>query len=367
VAGLHGLFAATAPDTTDHVLVAYELSAAQSAQFDAFDGQMSPFWEEWEAGDPGASSLDYVHMTSADSQYIWNRSTNGFDASADDAQVTVRAAYDSAGAYYWLAVVDNSWVEAGDAGHDVVIVYIENESLEEWYFAAGNAAFECAEMFPHLDCNLDDIFGWGPSFTYRLIEVAVGGASSPTGFEFNYYDDETWTILEENFVSFAEADSLYDGLAVEVVLGGIPGERRQEWFIPWSVYGVGGIPGGSPEVGATLALSLGYNDSDADQPSENDYLRWKKEAHPFFYWRNIETYGGDLEISGISFGETSVRMPRSVTAHRAPRQIVGTEYFTLKGERLPGYNRYRTGVAGVLIMREAGTGREMTVRRAVVR
>jgi hypothetical protein len=86
-------------------------------------------------------------------------------------------------------------------------------------------------------------------------------------------------------------------LAIEVVT--IDATRKaQEWFIPWSVYGVGGILGGTPATGTKLALVLGYNDSDSDQAGETDGLRWKNLCDPWC-GQTVDTYG-DLEVSGVA-------------------------------------------------------------------
>jgi hypothetical protein len=315
------------PDLNDYILVAYQLSPAQSAQFSDTDSRLSPFWEEWGHQNADSLRLDYVHMSSADPAYAWNRSTLGFDGTAEDAQLTAKAAYDSNGAYYCFGVVDNSWTGPADWGEDVVDVFIDNLSSSEIW-------------------DMDPLFTidpwasiWGSlSFTYREVQVPCGGDTLPAGFEFNYYDDLTWVILDNNVVLFSESKERYDGLCVEV-LRMSETVKCQEWFIPWNVYGVGGT-GGMPAAGRQLALVLGYNDSDNDQPGETDALRWKNLCDPWC-GQTIDTYG-DLEISGISLGQTSARR-RMNAAMAGERETPGAAMFTLRGERVRD-TRYSSGI-----------------------
>ncbi|MDD5675396.1 MAG: hypothetical protein PHC61_14595, partial [Chitinivibrionales bacterium] len=91
------------PDVTDFVLVAYQLSAAQEADFSTTDGIRAPFWNAW---DVCTDKLDY--------QYCDPSCCAGGTVPMVgplDAQLTVYAAYGQTGVYLYLKVEDDSWVD----------------------------------------------------------------------------------------------------------------------------------------------------------------------------------------------------------------------------------------------------------------
>jgi hypothetical protein len=198
-----------------------------------------------------------------------------------------------------------------------------------------------------------------------LLEVPFGGSSKPTGFRIAEYNDTSaWYLPDSGYnVSFGESKELLDGLCIEVIWLD-ERTRVQEWFVPWSQYGKGGVARGRRGGSVELALILGYNDADGDlQPEEfPDRLRWKNLCDPWC-GQLIDTYG-DLFVPFLA-PDTSATLRPGLAHGPAGGKSVITEYFTLKGQRLSPRSRGATRVPCVLAQRDVLRGGEARITRLV--
>lgn len=308
-------------DPDDAVLVAYELSGIEPG-----DGQISSVWDSWDG-------KDYVLMTPEN--HGWQRGTVPWSG-VDDASFTVKAAYDDNGLYVYCEVADNSFVEAQDGYQfDKVDLYVDNQSSTTIYSKDPFEVF-CYPTW------------WQLTYTSIQFQVAFGGASAPTTFACNYYDETMWEMTY-NTISMDEAETNMDGLSIDIAdLGG--SKKAQEWYLPWSQVGIGGT-GGKPGPGTRLAFAGGYNDLDADNPEAEQVncLRWIAQRDPFNNPDEPEAWG-DIQLGE---GDPAVSRIRTTRVRSVPTRSTGVRVFTLSGRGI-AVSGPNAGTRGVVITRHEG-------------
>ena len=96
--------------TGQPVLKAYLLSAAEEACFSKTDGARTCFWAAWDQG----TTCDRATIQGIQDNLAWGPVPDN----TDDEEITVKAAYGTAGVYLLFEVKDNVWlgfVERGAA------------------------------------------------------------------------------------------------------------------------------------------------------------------------------------------------------------------------------------------------------------
>lgn len=324
-------------DPNDGVLTVYELTDAQSSSFQAADQKISAFWDSW-------TGKDYIDMNTTSNSYPGRDAWGGLD----DARITIKAGYSKLGVYLYCEVTDNVWVDPVSGseswGYDAVDLYFDNKS------SAGIGAGGEAIMV-----NL--AYGWALTYTSQQIQVWMGSTTLPTTFRYSYYDETYWD-WSRNEVEFATAATTYNGMAMEVVKKDDT-HKTQEWFIPWSQVGVGGVSG-APTAGTRFGFSGGYNDMDGEGGAVKS-LRWK-QYDPFSDAANAMASWGDLELEPNSAARQMHRAPLG----RPAANVTSTQYFTLNGQKVrKGSLGMLRGAAG-LIERSALADGTVTARRVQV-
>lgn len=333
-----------------HVLDAYRLSGEQEAAFDETDGLPSSFWSAWDAD----GGMDYVQMNPLYPGNAWNRSDEGFIGESD-AQALVRAAWSDRGLYLYVQVVDDQFV---DDALVCIKEYCPNDPSElSW----ANDAMDL-----YLDIYSTDLHEAAPDMVFanptrnRLtkktiqIQYQFGSATTKDRFSFNRADPLTADLIIDRNVTFADAKANYDGLTGEAVtLNDFT--KAQEWFIPWSYVGNGGIP--TPNPGTSFAFTVGYNDADGGA-TDMDCLRWRNAADPTKRIQDLATGltehvptepWGDIQVVADPVGDAAIRFRPSA---RQPHQsdIVSVGRFDLRGARV-GRDDVRAAATAVHVER----------------
>ncbi|MBD3241275.1 MAG: hypothetical protein GF331_11865 [Chitinivibrionales bacterium] len=274
------------PNDTDAVLIAYGLTAEQEKQFDPNDGKLSPFWASLD------NSYDCIRMS---------QRRNGGDNAAfavvinNDARLLVKAARSAAGLYLLFEATDNRFVDVASLDnyyhYDAVDVLIDSRSAEA--ICAGDIDKTFVNRF------------WGLSLTTRQYQVAFGDTVPPAVFKRNQPDP--WDMAYE-LVSITDAAKRY-GMRIDFAT---PDKfrRAQEWFIPWSELGNGGIEA-EPAMGARIGFAPGYNDTDPGEylPGHSGTLRWLGGKSPWGYAAQegkAPMGWGDIEMGPMIAGGAAV-------------------------------------------------------------
>ncbi len=328
-----------------HVLDAYRLSTDQEAAFDETDGLPSSFWSAWD-DDPG---MDFVEMNPIYAGNAWNRSDEGF-LGQTDAQAFVRAAWSDRGLYLYVQVVDDQFV---DDALVCIKEYCPGDASElSW-------ANDAMDMF--LDVYSTDLHEAAPDLVFakhtrnRLtkktvqIQYQFGSATVKDRFSFNRVDPATADLIIDRDVTFADAKANYDGLTGEAVTLN-DYTKAQEWFIPWSYVGNGGIS--IPNPGTLFAFTVGYNDADGGA-TDMDCLRWRNAADPTKRIQDLSTGQtehvptepwGDIQVLADPVGDAAIHFtPSARRPNRA--DIVSVGRFDLRGARVGGENAGATAAA----------------------
>lgn len=327
-----GSYALTA-DPADAVLGLYELTEAQTSSFSASDQKVSDFWKEW-------TGKDYIDMNTTNNSYPGRDAWSG----TDDAHITVKAGYGKLGIYLYCEVTDNTWVDPVTGsegwGYDAVDLYFDNKSSAD-ISSGGDAVM------------VNPSYGWSLTFTSQQVQVWMGSTALPTTFRYSYYDELYWD-WSRNEVEFATAATTYNGMAMEVVKVDDT-HKTQEWFIPWSQVGVGGVSG-AKTAGTRFGFSGGYNDMDGED-GEVKSLRWKL-YDPFAGAENALASWGDLEL------EKDIALGVAPKARNLGRQLTGkitaTQYFTLKGQRIAAPTAQYVGNATMVVERAIVDGKAVS-------
>lgn len=333
----------------NYTIQAYKLNAQQEAWFDNTDGLMSRFWYAWVV-----ENLDLEKAVLNPDEHL----SRGEEAiGSDDVLVNFRFAYSDAGIYILMEVNDNSYVDVpADAAkpydYDGLELFGEQRDASTLY-QQGEQAMPC------ISSNED---AHQLTKQYFQLQVNFGGASLIDEFSMNWWDPTKidldpsggacWPgtktgdglIAYNRDISYAAAESQYN-MKIEI----LPAEgawRRQEWFIPWGIWGGGSGLGGVPTPSNKVAIAFGYNDMDPGQ-QEATSLRWRK-ADPYSQAGTGISYDawGDLEF-GVTLQsimdaascdwESCVPTPvirdlSGITAHG--KKIASVDFFTLSGKKL---------------------------------
>jgi hypothetical protein len=255
------------------VVKAYLLTAAEENCFSRTDGPGSFFWTAWDQN----SQLDKATVLSIQA----NLARGLVPDDVNDCKVTIKAAYGERGAYLLIELMDNVWmgvISGTDYINDAVEVFTEKHSSS--YLYSHQTLFK--------DINISQL-----TETYMQLQICFGGVDQLERFSYNYYypavtgspltQPMDFVVYNRNII-FDEADQTY-GMKIEVLptVSGEENIRREEWLIPWSVWGGPNDPplSAKPAVGAKLAFTFGYNDKDLFDEPQASCLRWKNAADPY--------------------------------------------------------------------------------------
>lgn len=243
---------------SDSVLVAYGLSADQEKTWNGTDGKLSAFW----------STLDTLHDSISLTQKRNGSGGNNFSAVlTNDARLAVKACHTAAGLYLLLVATDNRFVAVEDTNHyldyDAVDMLIDSRSSRDLCKADVKKSFVC--------------LAWGLSLTTRQYQSAYGDTAPPAMLKRN--GPTPWDMVY-GFVTRTAARAQY-GIEVDhAVIDKYT--KAQEWFIPWSEVGNGGMAR-EPAAGVRIGFSPGYNDRDHGEQlvGQSDGLRWIGASSPW--------------------------------------------------------------------------------------
>lgn len=334
-----------------HVLDAYRLTTGQEAMFSETDGELSAFWVSWDQN-PG---MDYVEMDPTYPGNAWNRSDEGFIGQTD-AFTTVRAAWSDRGLYLFVKVIDDQFVD------DALVCIGDYCPADPGELAWANDAMD---LF--LDVYSTELHEAAPDLVFanylrnRLtkktvqIQYQFGATTSKDRFSFNRVDPATGEMIIDRDVTFADAKVNYDGLTGEAVSVN-DYTKAQEWFIPWTYVGNGGVP--TPNPGTYFAFTVGYNDADGGA-TDMDCLRWRNAADPTKRVQDWSTgqaehvpteSWGDIQVLAEEVADAGVRFH----TRRTPlidRDVAALRLFDLRGCRIAADAVLRARANGVVIER----------------
>ncbi len=352
-----------------YTVKAYALSEAQEAEYDQSDWRLTKFWRAWEAD---GANLDEVVLTGE------NCAWGACSPAPGGADVTykIRMAYGANGVYVLHEITDDSWQDIclpNEYENDGVEFMTDAHSASELYE-------DQAALYIHSDYEITKSFtqiqimfgGESPveDFLLTMPEPGITVGGSYEGQE-EFLEHEEKQIAETNEV-------LIKVLYYEAT----PNVRRQEWLVPWGIWGGNGV--GEQSEGDKLAVTFGYNDLDeCAQGAQPHALRWRNNADPYSIGGTVGSWG-DVEFAGelpsteaeekfakadnpvIEQPEPNSVMPRSVRGFNATQaQAVNTQYFTLKGQRIPSRQLSRMPATSVLIRRAVTTDMKQKVVREV--
>ena len=317
-------------DPFDNVLCAYTLTPAEEAQFSSTDNQVSAFWSNWGA-------RDYFDLVAPDDCYPGRCNFSG----ASDAGLVGKAAGTQRGIYLYFEAMDNTWVDRSgqsDIGADATDMFLD--------------IYDASYIFTCTDC-LIGLYDSRLSYTTNQFQVWMGATSVPTELSYQYYDGGMWSWTQ-TFPSFANAKTVY-GFEAEVVTVDAT-HKVQEWFFPWEKLGTQGLAIGTALGNKRIAFTGGYNDKDGDNP-DNDCLRWTGKD-PWVSDGNTVNYWGDLLLASdmgnvVAVLGTSTR--RTSGAASPTGRVAGSEYYTLKGERVQAERVASLPTGSMVVRRTVGT------------
>jgi hypothetical protein len=302
-----GTVFATGVDPADSVLVAYKLTADQSAQFSATDSVVSPFWSLI-----AESDHDYWKLLPSTSAYLQGAAT-GF-AGDSDAQTVMKAAYDTNGMYFYFRIIDDSWTADTGWQPDKVDLYIDKHPSSYLNVLDSLTAIDGITRYATGKITQ----------TAQQLWIGMGDSLPLTGFQMNAWDSNSQTFLNTT-VDLAAAPKKMKRVVID------PNTRVLEMFIPWTSYGVGGVDTSVPApMGTLYAISGGYNDLDTGSTAP-DCLRILHNGDPYLADAN---HWADVEL-GPMIADFTVRTVNSLHAHATVAgRIVKTEYFTFTGRKV---------------------------------
>lgn len=244
----------------DYRLIAYRLTDQEESSFSTQDKKLSPFWGTWETKMLDAADLrPATHTVERFGQFSGD----------DDANMRITAAWGTQGLYFLFEVEDDDWLNyvstASDwYAYDVVDIFIDKQSSGSIWQAAPSG-------FVHPDYH---------SITMTALQLSVGFGDTqiPYLFKHSQYDPAALDIVRKD-ISFTQAASALGGMAFEISRLDTT-TKAQEWFIPWSQVGDGGLDK-TPAEGMLLAFAGGYNDRDSVDMNLRHRVRWKNRADPY--------------------------------------------------------------------------------------
>lgn len=258
----------------DSVLCAPQLSAAQAATFSAGDSVLSPFWPS-----PADDTWDYLTLVPPDN--CWQHQRCEFSG-ADDAQVTVRAAYADDGLYLLCLVRDDDRTECPDTSRYWV------EALELYFDTLSSS--ELWDWYQELPAGIGAAV---LSYASCIYSLCLGETSPPNSLRMGYGDDSLWVMRFESLTA-GELRTRF-GVEYEMVLCDT-NLTGLEMFIPWAWY-FNHAPESTYAAyqleGRLIAFTCGYNDSDSHE-SEVNTLAWLGGLP----WAIGVNHWGDILLSG---------------------------------------------------------------------
>jgi hypothetical protein len=267
-------------EDTTKALLAYRLSALEESIFSVSDTNKSTFWSAWDS----VGNLSLARLTCADASGQYGGRCARLLA-ATDVCVAAKAAYGARGVYLLFEVSDDTWVtyfDPTDIHGDAIELYMSPSSSRALYqypestFCGGGAANELTAGFAQLRFPCGDFIDDGS----RNIDWGTAPAC-------------IWA--QRSGILLRQAESEF-GIVVKTGDGPVWDHKWIELLIPWRTWGAGGGVEHTPELGAKLGMTFGYNDSDNDdRPIVG--LRWRG-CDPF---SNQFPAWGDLTI-GDSLG-----------------------------------------------------------------
>lgn len=238
-------------------LTAYRLPSSMETSFSAFDGNLSPFWNEWQIQSIECPLLQPFHEKESSSSENPMEERNQFHGPFD-AQMTVRAAYGENGLYLLFDVIDDEFPGPRSRfswANDAVDFFLDRHSPEELYgdtakyfFLKGSEAelTQSQIQFQH-------------SFAEPESRDSVNIVIPRSDFKLEEYTGSAGVAFLSRRIAVDDSGNA-EGIRVETVVNN---EMRvaQEWFIPWSMIRK---EKGPPERGESMSLSMAYNDMDSD-------------------------------------------------------------------------------------------------------
>jgi hypothetical protein len=326
------------------VIKAYHLSPIMENEFSNADGHRSCFWLAWEF--PSANPLDSLMIQGDSMHTAW-----GPVETPDDATIKLKLAWGTAGLYVLFEVVDDtgfSYAIATDYMNDVIELFLDPHSGGQLYSPD-------PRLFPDVDISQ-------LTRTFDHFQIRNGGIDPVENFSLNWWDTSAagagctqpaQCVRYHRGMTFPEADLTW-GLKIEIIppRGNEATIRRQEWMIPWSLYGSPPGKGSPPMENDRLAMCFGYNDRDNALEPSASAIRWRNAADPYTTatnpatntittvdsWGEIEFVGDLLTAAGLTQGDLDAGC---VLACKQPRmkqpgsaEIRNADFFTLSGRRV---------------------------------
>lgn len=330
---------ATGFDKGDRIVVAYELSATQEAQFSSTDNKVADFWAIWGANE---TTLDYIYMDPSydGGKHAGNHSQDGFDLTANppDAATTIRYAYGANGIYLYWAQEDDQFVgviqtEDMIFRNDAVDFQFDSHSSSDIY--ANNYRINDFNSLTQNDVQFQQLFG--------------GAGGEPLSwFRRSYYDGSNPNLVP---VQVSWADSKTGEFKIEVEIVSVDAYNRiQEWLIPWAQVGNPGL-GSKPAVGTQIAHVCHYNDLDGSTTDREDILCWNMgSTYNNLYGPTSPYRWNDIEF-GPKVDDVIISAVRPVSRIKTSSRVLSTEYFTISGKRLPLVNNVVKNQGNTLVIK----------------
>lgn len=298
------------PAPYDSVLTVYWLTSQQEAQFSGVDGQISPFWSQWQ-------SRDSLVMTVTDASVLgwghWDGPT--------DACLTLKAAGGRFGLYFLLELSDDMPTDTLTCGFraDMLSVYIDSLSSQ--------AIRECSP------CRLD-LPQAVLTYTSKFIRFWRGNDSSRViALDYAAYNPSLWSVYPVRMTT--EVARQCYGITLEEILPTRP-SRRLELSFSWSSFGRQQdclpVYGTVPASGSRSAFTLDYIDKDS--PADSGRLAWRG-ATPWdgYYWGDLE-FGLGFPAVPIPAESLLAVTPRAYSSRPQPTTASTSSYY-LTGRLLP--------------------------------
>jgi len=329
-------------------LKAYHLSLSQELQFSNADNSRSCFWLAWEI--PTATRLDSAMAEGIAANTAW-----GPVETPADETVIVKMGWGTKGLYVLYQVIDDAWigyVSPIDYENDAVELFLDPHSAQALY-GAGTPYFTAVDISQLTE-------------TYDQFQIRFGGNEPVEQFSLNWWNPTVigtgctqppQCVFYQRNLTFPEAFTTW-GMAIEIIppRGDETNIRRQEWMIPWALYGQPPGKGSAPAEGDKLAMCFGYNDRDDGLEPSASAIRWRNAADPYAFevnpgtgltttidsWGEVDFVGDlntaanvtDTDISNLC--NTGCKQPL-VNAMRQFK-VQNTQYFTLAGQRVSNLN-----------------------------
>jgi hypothetical protein len=328
---------------------AYHLSAAQEAQFSNADNKRSCFWLAWEL--PTATRLDSAMTEGGAANTGW-----GPIETPDDETVIVKMAWGTAGLYVLYQVIDDAWigyVSPIDYENDCCELFLDPHSAQALY-GAGTPYFTAVDISQLTE-------------TYDQFQIRFGGNEPVEQFSLNWWNPSVvgtgctqppQCVLYQRNLTFPEADLTW-GMKIEIIppAGNETNIRRQEWMIPWALYGQPPGKATPPAESDRLAMCYGYNDRDDGLEPSASAIRWRNASDPYTtaidpstsLTTTVDSWGevqfvGDLNtaanVTDQQINQACIDVGCKHPLVNAMKQfkVQNTQYFTLAGQRVSNLN-----------------------------